>query len=141
MVPRAVCLGRFRGGGALFVHTDGVDSTLLQPVSLTVGLFVAIPMLYAALLTLLAEHWIAENGWLARGRLRGVLATLLLWLPFLLLLLLVLAVVWLVAEWLRRQPEPPGLSLPVLSWLARGMLTVVFMLAVEDLVSDIRLLS
>ena len=41
----------------------------------------------------------------------GVLATLLLWLP-LLPLLLVLAGVWLVAEWLRRQLEPRGLSRP-----------------------------
>jgi hypothetical protein len=126
--------------GALIVHTDGVDFTLLQPVSLTVGLFVAIPVVYAALLTLLAENWIAEGGWPSRGRLRGVLATLLLWLP-LLPLLLVLAGVWLVAEWLRRQLEPPGPSRPVLSWLARGVLAVVFVLALENLVSDIRFLS
>ena len=95
--------------GALIVHSDGVDFTLLQPVSLTIGLFVAIPVLYAALLTLLAEHWLAEDGWPARARPKAVLATFLLWLP-LLPLLLVLVGVWLVAEWLRRQPEPTGRS-------------------------------
>lgn len=126
--------------GALTVHTDGVDFTLLQPVPLTVGLFVAIPVVYAALLPLVAEHWIAEDGWPAQARLRAVLATLLLWLP-LLPLLPVLAGMWLVSEWLRRKPEPPGLSRPVLSWLARAVLAVVLVLAVEDLGSDIRVLS
>ncbi|MFC5727856.1 MULTISPECIES: hypothetical protein [Nocardioides] len=126
--------------GSLIVHTDGVDFTLLGPVWLTVGLFVAIPVVYAAALTLLAEHWLDSDGWSARARLRTVMATLLLWLPVL-PLLPVLAGIWLGAEWYRRQPHLPGLSGPLLSWGARGMLAVLFLVAVADLVSDVRFLS
>lgn len=126
--------------GSLIVHTDGVDFTLLGPVWLTVGLFVAIPVLYAAALTLLAEHWLVPDGWPTRARLRTVLATLLLWFPVF-PLLPVLAGGWLVAEWYRRRPDPPRLSGLVLSWVARGVLAVVFLVAVADLVSDIRFLS
>lgn len=124
---------------AVIVHTGGVDFALLQPVPLTVGLFVAIPVLYAALLTLVAERWLAAGRWPARGHVKWVLVTLLLWLP-LLPLLPVLAGVWLVSEWLRCRPEPPALR-PVLSWLARAVLAVVFVLAIADLVSDVRILA
>lgn len=126
--------------GAVLVHTGGVDFTLLQPVPLTVGLFLGIPAVYAALLTLVAEHWLAKDGWPARGRLRSALATQLLWLP-LLPLLPVLAGGWLVAQWAGRHLNPQGLSRAVLSWLARAGLALGFVLAVEDLVSDIRVLS
>lgn len=126
--------------GAVIVHTDGVDFTLLQPVPLAVGLFVAIPAVYAALLTLVVERWLARDVWPARGRLRAVLATLLLWLP-LLPLLPVLLGGWLVAERLRRHREPQGLSRAALPWLARAVLALVFLLAVEDLVSDVRFLT
>lgn len=124
---------------AVIVHTGGVDFVLLQPVPLAVGLFVAIPVLYAALLTLVSERWLAAGSWPAQGHLKWVLVTLLLWLP-LLPLLPVLAAVWLVSEWLRRRPEPPALR-PVVSWLTRAALAVVFVLAVADLVSDVRVLA
>ena len=42
--------------GSMLVHTDGVDFRLLQPAWLAIGLFVAIPGVYAALLTLVAER-------------------------------------------------------------------------------------
>lgn len=136
----SVSLGSGAVVGALIVHTDGVDFTLLQPTLLTVGLFVAIPVVYAALLTLVAEHWLAAEGWPVRSRFKTVLATLLLWIP-LLPLLPVLAGLWLIAEWLRRKAALPGWLRPMLCWLARAVLGVVFVLAVENLVSDIRFLS
>lgn len=136
----SVSLGSGVVVGALIVHTDGVDFTLLQPVPLTVGLFVAIPALYGALLALVAEHWLAADGWSARRSLRAVLPTLLLWLPVL-PLLPVLAALWLASEWLRRQLAPLHRFGPWLSWLARAVLAVVVVLAAEDLVGDIRFLS
>jgi hypothetical protein len=136
----SVSLGAGVVVGAMIVHTDGVDFTVLQPVPLTVGLFVLIPVLYTALLALMAERWIAADGWFARSRLRMVLATLLLWLP-LLPLLPVLAGLWLVLEWLRRHTVPPRWSGPVLSWLARAVLGIVFVLAAEDLFTEMRSLS
>lgn len=126
--------------GALIVHTDGVDFTLLRPAPLTVGLFVTIPVVYAAVLAMLAEHWLAADGWSVRIGRKKVLATLLLWIP-LLPLLPALAGLWLVAEWLRRMPTLPSWLRPMLSWIARAALGVVFLLAVVDLVSDLRFLS
>lgn len=134
----SVSLGSGAVVGALIVNTDGVDFTLLRPAPLTVGLFVAIPVVYAALLARVAEHWLAADGWSARSGLKTVLGALLLWIP-LLPLLPVLAGLWLVAEWLRRQPAPAWLR-PMLCWLARASLGVAFLLAVEDLVSDMRFL-
>lgn len=48
--------------GSMLVHTDGVDFRLLQPAWLAIGLFVAIPGVYAALLTLLAERVLRRGG-------------------------------------------------------------------------------
>lgn len=48
--------------GALIVHTDGVDFRLLEPTWLAIGLFVAIPGVYAALITLLGEQVLGQNG-------------------------------------------------------------------------------
>ncbi len=40
--------------GSMIVHSDGVDFTLLEPLALTVTLFLAIPVLHVALLDLAA---------------------------------------------------------------------------------------
>lgn len=53
--------------GSILVHTDGIDFTLLQPVQLAITLFVVIPLVYAVLLTLLAEQLLAPEGWFARA--------------------------------------------------------------------------
>lgn len=42
--------------GSVLVHTDGVDFTFLRPAWLAIALFVAIPGLYAVLLTVLCER-------------------------------------------------------------------------------------
>src|SRR4029450_10194938 len=52
----SICVGPAVVISALIVHTDGVDLQLLEPTWLTIGLFIALPGLYAALLTLLAER-------------------------------------------------------------------------------------
>ena len=48
--------------GALIVHTDGVDFRLLHPTWLAIALFVAIPGVYAALLTVVAERVLRAVG-------------------------------------------------------------------------------
>ncbi len=53
--------------GSMLVHRDGVDFTL-QPVWLAVALFAAIPGAYAALLTVLAERWLAPGDGSRRPR-------------------------------------------------------------------------
>lgn len=48
--------------GSVIVHTDGVDFVLLEPVALTVGLFVAIPVLHIAVLDVVAVRIRASRG-------------------------------------------------------------------------------
>ncbi|GEP38512.1 hypothetical protein NPS01_21750 [Nocardioides psychrotolerans] len=77
---RVVCVGLGAGVpvGNQVVHVDGVDFTLLQPVWLSVALFVAIPGLYGVLLTLVAERRLLWR-WPVGGAPRGRLVVMSLW--------------------------------------------------------------
>ena len=48
-------------GGSQFVHADGVDFTLLDPQSLAVAAFVALPGLAALVVVVLVERWLAPD--------------------------------------------------------------------------------
>lgn len=130
--------------GTLLVHTDGVDFTVLEPLWLTVGLFVLIPGVFVAALTLLAERWMSVGGWSTQGSLPVVLAPLLLWvvvfplLPAFALLLLG----WVVVEAARRTAVlGPWVGGQSLRWVARGGLAALFVVAAVDLVRDVSALS
>ena len=47
--------------GSMVVHTDGVDFTALQPVWLTVGMFVLLPVVHVAVLSLVSESLLARR--------------------------------------------------------------------------------
>jgi hypothetical protein len=49
--------------GAMIVHEDGVDFTLLEPRVLSVLFFVALPTVAAALVVVLVERWSEELPW------------------------------------------------------------------------------
>ena len=49
-------------GGSQFVHADGLDFTLLDPLWLAVLSFVALPGLAALVVVLLAERWLADES-------------------------------------------------------------------------------
>jgi len=77
----SVALGAGLPVGALIVHTDGVDFTILEPVWLTVALFVLIPAAYGVLLMLVVERfarrppswrWLEPLRWVLRGLAAGV---------------------------------------------------------------------
>jgi hypothetical protein len=51
------------GGGAIFVHEDGIDFTLLEPVALAIALFVLLPGSAAAVVVLLVERWSGREPW------------------------------------------------------------------------------
>jgi hypothetical protein len=124
--------------GSMLVHTTGVDFTLLDPPLLAIALFVALPMVYVALLTVLAE-WV-----LSTGRLQGVGWTVLglsVWLP---LAPLALAICLGFLAWAAvRRAERVGLLLTGAraAWLARAGLAVVFVAGCVDLVRDAALLT
>jgi hypothetical protein len=123
--------------GAVLVHPAGVDFTFLRPVWLAVALFVAIPGAYAALLALLADRWLGatENpSW----RLRILFtASLLLWIPLAPVLLLG-ALGWLLSELLRRRVGDDVLRWNAsLAWVLRLGLTLLFLVSLANLRSDI----
>lgn len=123
--------------GAMLVHPEGVDFTVLQPRWLAVALFVAIPGLYAALLTVLAERWLRPDGAWPQASRRAAFAPLILWLPLAPVLLVGVAA-WLLVEFLRRQSATRGLvEHRWVPWLARLSLAATFVVFVSELVQDV----
>ena len=49
-------------GGSQFVHSDGVDFVLLEPLSLAVVAFVSLPGLAALVVVLLVERWLRDDA-------------------------------------------------------------------------------
>ena len=126
------------GGGfgivsaAFLVHRDGVDFTLLQPLWLTVGLFIALPALYGGGMALVGERAVdvadPTVGWWWRP-------ALLAWLP------LAPGLLILAAGWAVHRRLHPSRALYRGAWAARGTLGVVFALAALDLAQDVAVLS
>lgn len=122
--------------GAAIVHTDGVDFRLLGPPWQTIGLFVVIPGVYAALLTLFAEPLLEENSWFAHAPILLAAAPLALWIP-LAPLLGILVLLWASGEGMRRTPRgATALGHPVMAWAARLGLAGIFVLSLVDLGRD-----
>jgi hypothetical protein len=126
--------------GSEIVHTDGVDFTL-DPTPLVIVLFVLIPGIYTALLTMVAERWLDPRGPFATARWWVAVLPLLLWLPIAPILVL-LAVGLGVFEAMRRSEVGSRLlSHQVWRWLARGVLVAVFAVCLVDLVKDTVILT
>jgi hypothetical protein len=60
-------------GGSAILHADGVDFRLLEPTSLAIAMFVAIPAGGAALMAVLVERW---DRWWFTDRRRTIAAAL-----------------------------------------------------------------
>lgn len=122
--------------GAAIVHTDGVDFRLLGPPWLTIGLFLVIPGVYAALLTLFAEPLLEGNSWFAHAPILLAAAPLALWIP-LAPLLGILVLLWVSGEGMRRIPRgASAIGHPVMAWAARLGLAGLFLLSLVDLGRD-----
>ncbi|MGH3822169.1 MAG: hypothetical protein ACRDRA_04915 [Pseudonocardiaceae bacterium] len=123
--------------GSILVHTDGVDFALLQPAELAITLFVAIPLVYAALLTLLTEQLLSPDGWFARAPRLLAMAPLLTWIPLFIPLGAVLALGWLAREWALRLPACRATLIhPLTPWIARLILALLFIAGLLDLARD-----
>jgi hypothetical protein len=85
------------GGGAIFVHEDGIDFTVLEPVALAIALFVLLPGSAAAVVVLLVERWSARKPW-ADTRLAAGLCVAALAATFALVLALAFVVVAIAAR-------------------------------------------
>jgi hypothetical protein len=123
--------------GAAIVHSDGVDFRALEPAWLAIALFLAIPALYAALLTVVAERWLRKDGWAARASLPLSVIPLVLLIP-LAPLVAVMVALWALGEGLRRHSGLRGVvGHPALPWVARLGLVAVFAVALVDLTKDV----
>lgn len=122
--------------GSMIVHPDGVDFQLLGPPFLTIGLFIVIPGVYAALLTAFAERLLDEDGWFARAPLMLAALPLVLWIPVAPLLAF-LVLVWASGEGLRRTSlGATALGHPAMAWAARLGLAAIFVMSLVDLGND-----
>lgn len=92
--------------GSMLVQTDGVDFRLLQPTWLAIALFVAIPGVFAALLTLVSERVLRAWSTSPRAPGRG------------------------------SGPGPTSTAVSTVQWAARLGLAVVFAAGLLDLVKD-----
>ena len=63
-------------GGSQFVHADGVDFTLLEPLWFAVLSFVVLPGLAAVVVVVLVEHWLGDAHHRPRSVVLGVAAAL-----------------------------------------------------------------
>ena len=121
--------------GALLIHTDGVDFRFLKPAWLAMALFIALPGLFAFVVAKVGDRFLHEDSWFLtsrRGWVAGLL-TLVLVIPLLPLVLaaLVARVVFHTVPRVGRAVSQPWVAVG-----ARVALTVVFALALADLVRD-----
>lgn len=120
----------------MIVHTDGIDFQLLGPAWLAIGLFLALPGLYAALLSLFAERRLKANGWFTLAPFKYAAAPLALWIP-LAPLLGFLLLLCASGAGLRRLPHgATALGHRAVPWAARLGLVAIFALGLIDLVKD-----
>jgi len=60
-------------GGSMLVHADGIDFHALKPTWLAIGLFVALPGVFGAVIGWTVDSVRRSDSWTARGRRRWVL--------------------------------------------------------------------
>lgn len=120
--------------GSVLVHTTGVDFNILEPLWLTIGSFVLLPVVFCAALHLLAEKALTSGG----VRFKSLLMLGLLLAVAVFPLTLMLGIGWWAARQFRAEEGHPTL---VWQWAMRVALAFVFALAVVDLISDARTLS
>ena len=136
----SISLGPGVVAGAMIVGPEGVDFRVLGPVWLAVALFVAVPTVYVALLSTVAERLLARRD-LPWPLLLVGLAVWVVVLPLVLPALVALAGV-LALSVLRRSPAGARLvGSPIVPWVLRCALAALFVWAVADLVADVTTLT
>jgi hypothetical protein len=127
--------------GSQIIHVDGVDFALLDPLWLTVSLFIAVPAVFVALVAVAGERLLARGDDLPRPVVVLGLAAWVVAFP-LLPLLAALAIGWLVGRKLGSSESGRRLlASPIGPWTVRLVLAVVFAAAVVDIARDVQVLT
>jgi len=128
--------------GAMLVHADGIDFTVLEPLWLAVGLFVAIPMLFGALIGPAVAWCRRPDSWVNTGNRRWIVpVAVLTFFPLSFILVGVIGLIMVL--W-----APVGSLLGSLRFASsgalrlavRGMFLAIPVLALTQLIGTIRLL-
>jgi len=121
-------------GGALLVHTDGIDFTALSPVPLAIAFFVAIPAGYGGGTSVLAERFLRSGAFSRTRALVGLVPVA----AFALLGPLGVAVlaVTIVGTLLAPRALAPGLARVLIVFGRLAMLAIAIVAAV-DLAGDV----
>ena len=119
--------------GNQLVHADGVDFTL-DPAWLAIAMFVLIPGIYAALLTVVAERWLRPESRFASAPLWMAALPLLLWVP-LAPFAAALAVILVASAAVQQSASGRAIfAHPAWAWVLRAGLTAVFAVSLVELV-------
>jgi hypothetical protein len=120
-------------GGALLVHTGGVDFTLLEPVWLAIVLFVALPAGFGAAVAHFVTRAAEPGAWPTRAR------WWVIWPPLLFLLILpfmLVAAAGLAVNWLAASARGRGWVWKVVRLAAIVVMAGLLVLGVVDLARD-----
>jgi hypothetical protein len=124
-------------GGALFIRPGGPDFSVLEPLTLAVAMFIALPALHGLTMSLLVERFLSHPP-------RRFIATLVaLLVPLVPLLLLgipgLFVIVLLGVGWVlnRRMPFTDHWDSEVVAWIGRAVILGVGAFALVTLVGDV----
>lgn len=133
----SVSLGPAVVVGALVVGNEGVDFRVLHPVLLAAAIFIAVPAVYVVVLSRASERLLAGSPLPA-----GVVALgLVAWVSLLPIVPVVVVTLAVAVVLLGTHPGRRLGASSVLRWSLRGLLALVFVLAVLDLVRDLAALT
>jgi len=128
-------------GGALVISPGGIDFTRLEPLSLAIALFVALPALYGVALSLLVERLLGKDSVLNRTGAWSWAAVVLALVPvaltgpFGLIVVVIGAVLWLLG---RAFPKLASIwSFVPAMWVGRVMLAGLTGAALVEMLGDI----
>jgi hypothetical protein len=126
-------------GGALVIRPGGLDFTLLDPMSLAVAMFVALPAAYGVAVSLLTERFLAPASGFGRwaiwmGGIPALLPLVALG-PFGVALLALIALAVLLGR------AAPGIgsmwTSPPVGWIGRAALVAIVIMMGSELVRDV----
>ena len=127
--------------GSMLLHADGVDFTLLGPTWLAIGLFVALPALFGAVVGPVVDRVAGPGSWTRRPWLVWLLpVALVACFPPIVVLVVVAAAILAVWSLLREEAREAGGRRPV-ALLVRGAWLAVAVLGLVSLVGDIRAIA
>ena len=125
--------------GSMLIHADGIDFTVLKPKWLAIGLFIALPALFAVVMGIVVDSVGRPGSWTARGAWRWLLPVLVMaCVPVAVFFLAAAAVpvgVWALA----RDVDLPA-EIRAVEWLplvVRGAFLLIVALGLAALVNDV----